>query len=96
MPPKNRTGIGVARMMAAKPFVFVAMPFGKKRDPQTATDIDFDAIFEAGVKPAVKRFDVDCLRADEERAGGVIHLPSRITRALIARLALRASTALAA
>jgi tetratricopeptide (TPR) repeat protein len=74
-------------MMAAKPFVFVAMPFGKKRDPQTATDIDFDAIFEAGVKPAVKRFDVDCLRADEERAGGVIHL-AMFERLLLAEIAI--------
>jgi hypothetical protein len=58
-----------------KPLVFVAMPFGKKPDSLRRYTIDFDDIYERGIKPAVARFDVECIRADEERSGGVIHLP---------------------
>jgi hypothetical protein len=58
-----------------KPLVFVAMPFGTKPDPLRRYSIDFDDIYERGIKPAVTRFDVECIRADEERSGGVIHLP---------------------
>jgi tetratricopeptide (TPR) repeat protein len=71
----------------AKPLVFVAMPFGRKRDAQAAIDIDFDAIYENGIRPAVARFDVDCIRADEERSGGVIHL-AMFERLLLAEIAI--------
>lgn len=70
-----------------KPLIFVAMPFGKKQDLLRRFEIDFDRIYEAGIKPAVERFDVECIRADEERTGGVIHLPM-YERLLLAEIAV--------
>ncbi len=51
------------------------MPFGRKPDPSRQYEIDFDDIYERGIKPAIERFPVECVRADEERSGGIIHLP---------------------
>jgi hypothetical protein len=70
-----------------KPLVFVAMPFGKKRDLLHRFSIDFDEIYERGIKPAVARFDVECIRADEERSGGIIHL-AMFERLLLAEVAI--------
>jgi hypothetical protein len=63
------------------------MPFGKKKEPQRRDEVDFDQIYERGIKPAVRRFDIDCIRADEERSGGVIHLPM-FERLLLAEIAI--------
>src|SRR5271156_610896 len=73
--------------MSTKPLVFVAMPFGKKPDATRSRTIDFDAVYEKGIKPALARFDVDCIRADEERSGGVIHLPM-FERLLLAEIVI--------
>lgn len=70
-----------------RPLVFVAMPFGKKRDPQTNVVIDFDAIYRDGIQPAVAGLNVDMIRADEERGGGVVHLPM-FERLLVAEIAI--------
>ncbi|HVS46237.1 MAG TPA: TRAFs-binding domain-containing protein [Verrucomicrobiae bacterium] len=70
-----------------KPLVFIAMPFGKKMDQLRRYTVDFDDIYERGIKPAVLRFDVECIRADEERSGGVIHLPM-FERLLLAEIAI--------
>ena len=67
--------------------VFVAMPFGKKRDPRNACDIDFDRIYEAGIKPAFEGLPVEYIRADEERGGGIIHVPM-FERLLLAEIAI--------
>ena len=66
--------------------VFVAMPFGKKRDAK-GVEIDFDAIYEKGIQPAVAGLNVELLRADEERGGGIVHLPM-FERLLIAEIAI--------
>jgi hypothetical protein len=60
--------------MVLKPLVFVAMPFGVKVK-NARTKIDFDDIYEKGIKPVTKRVDVDLIRADEEKSGGFIHVP---------------------
>ena len=73
--------------MSLRPLVFVAMPFGSKPDPTRTVTIDFDAIYERAIKPALARFDVDAIRADEERTGGVIHL-SMFERLLLAEVAV--------
>jgi len=70
-----------------KPLVFVAMPFGQKPDALRNHTIDFDDIYERGIKPAVLRFDLECVRADEEHSGGVIHLPM-FERLLLAEIAI--------
>jgi tetratricopeptide (TPR) repeat protein len=58
-----------------KPLCFVLMPFGVKKDPAGGPDIDFDAIYEKSIQPAVESAGMECLRADEERTGGIIHKP---------------------
>lgn len=51
---------------------FVLMPFGRKPDAAGQT-IDFDAVYEELVRPAVVAAGLEPIRADEERYGGVIH-----------------------
>jgi tetratricopeptide (TPR) repeat protein len=50
------------------------MPFGQK--PTTAGAlIDFDAVYEDLIKPAIEAAELEPLRADEEMTGGIIHKP---------------------
>ncbi len=56
-----------------RPLCFVLMPSGAKHDPGGGPDIDFDAIYERGIQPAVEAADMEPLRADQERTGGIIH-----------------------
>jgi tetratricopeptide (TPR) repeat protein len=58
------------------------MPFGSKKDPSGGPDIDFDQIYENGIRPAIAEAAMEPVRADEERVGGVIH------RAMFERLLL--------
>lgn len=56
------------------PLCFVLMPFGRK----PAADgrmVDFDAVYESLIRPAVVAAEMEPLRADEEMTGGVIHKP---------------------
>jgi hypothetical protein len=50
------------------------MPFGRKKD-STGREIDFDAVYELLIAPAVRDAGMEPLRADEERTGGIIHKP---------------------
>lgn len=61
--------------MSLKALCFVDMPFGKKTDPASGVEIDFDAIYEQAIKPAISDADLDALRGDEERTGGIVHAP---------------------
>ena len=61
---------------------FVDMPFGKKTDLASGTQIDFDQIYQTGIKPAIEDAGLEALRGDEERTGGIIH------SAMFARLLL--------
>ena len=63
------------------------MPFGRKPDASRRYEVDFDDIYQRGIRPAIERFAVDCVRADEERSGGVIHLPM-YERLLLAEIAV--------
>jgi len=56
------------------PLCFVLMPFGKK-PAADARMVDFDAVYELLIKPAVVAAGLEPLRADEEMTGGVIHKP---------------------
>jgi hypothetical protein len=60
--------------MMQKPLCFVLMPFGQKPGAGGAM-IDFDAVYHELIKPAVDAAGLTPLRADEERAGGIIHKP---------------------
>jgi len=56
------------------PLCFVLMPFGKKPDA-AGSMIDFDAVYNQLIAPAISGAGLDPLRADEEMAGGIIHKP---------------------
>ncbi|MSM38671.1 MAG: DUF4071 domain-containing protein [Geobacter sp.] len=56
------------------PLCFILMPFGKKKDA-TGREIDFDAVYEQLIAPAVLAAGMEPLRADEEKTGGIIHKP---------------------
>jgi len=52
---------------------FVDMPFGKKADLASGTEIDFDQVYQSAIKPAIEDAGLEPLRGDEERTGGIIH-----------------------
>jgi hypothetical protein len=53
---------------------FILMPFNKKKDT-AGREIDFDAVYERLIAPAVRDAGMEPLRADEERSSGIIHKP---------------------
>ena len=55
-----------------KPLCFILMPFGRKPSIGGQT-INFDAVYECVIMPAVQAVGLDPLRADEEESGGIIH-----------------------
>jgi len=61
-------------MPAKSPLCFILMPFGRKKD-STGREIDFDAVYERLIAPAVREAGMEPLRADEEKSGGIIHKP---------------------
>lgn len=58
----------------SRPLCFVLMPFGKKQDAGGAT-VDFDAVYQKLIAPAIEDAGLEPLRADEEMTGGIIHKP---------------------
>ena len=56
-----------------QPLCFVLMPFGTKPDPTGRPSIDFNRIYEKGIRPAVEAAGMVPIRADEEKTGGIIH-----------------------
>lgn len=61
---------------------FVDMPFGKKTDPKSGVEIDFDRVYEAAIAPAIRDAGLTSIRGDREESGGIIH------KAMFARLLL--------
>jgi MAP3K TRAFs-binding domain len=57
-----------------RPLCFVLMPFGTKRDLAGGV-VEFDAVYREVIRPAVEAADLQCVRADEEHVGGIIHKP---------------------
>ena len=57
-----------------RPLCLVLMPFGSKDDP-AAGKVHFDAVYQELIKPAVEDGGLQCVRADEEWVGGIIHKP---------------------
>jgi len=54
------------------PLCFVAMPFGRKPDGRGGS-VDFDAVYEQLLAPAIRAADLEPLRADQELVGGIVH-----------------------
>lgn len=57
-----------------QPLCFVLMPFGKKTIA-SGTAINFEAVYQELIAPAIEAAGMEALRADEEVTGGVIHKP---------------------
>lgn len=75
--PNERTSATagtVDKVAAPDPLCFVLMPFGRKSDG-TGTPIDFDAVYEQLIAPAVRAASLEPVRADEEVTGGIVHKP---------------------
>ena len=51
------------------------MPFGKKPDLAGGVVIDFDVIYELAIRPAISEAGLEPIRGDNERTGGIIHVP---------------------
>jgi tetratricopeptide (TPR) repeat protein len=58
----------------SRPLCFVLMPFGSKPDGMGLV-VDFDAVYRDLIAPAVEGAGLECVRADEDQAGGIIHKP---------------------
>ena len=56
------------------PLCFVVMPFGVKPDGEGGS-VDFDAVYEELLAPAIRAAGLEPLRADQELVGGLIHKP---------------------
>src|SRR5258708_4369222 len=55
---------------------FVLMPFGRKPNPTPPPlEIDFDAVYQTLIAPAIEKAGMTPLRADAEMNGGLIHRP---------------------
>jgi tetratricopeptide (TPR) repeat protein len=50
------------------------MPFGKKSD-ESGRVVEFDAVYEQIIAPAIMDANLEPIRADEEIIGGIIHKP---------------------
>jgi tetratricopeptide (TPR) repeat protein len=75
MPDDEASVAGVAERVAAPdPLCFVLMPFGRKSDG-TRTNIDFDAVYQQLIAPAIRAAHLEPIRADEEITGGIVHKP---------------------
>jgi hypothetical protein len=57
-----------------RPFCFVLMPFGRKPTAAGA-EIDFDAVYNNLIAPAINEASLEPIRADNEEVGGIIHKP---------------------
>ncbi|MEM7671595.1 MAG: DUF4071 domain-containing protein, partial [Pseudomonadota bacterium] len=67
---------------AARQVCFIDMPFQKKLDAKTGITVDFDQVYETGIKPAIEAAGLVPIRGDQEQTGGIIHT------AMFARLLL--------
>jgi hypothetical protein len=58
-------------MAENSPLCFILVPYGKKKDA-TGRSIDFDAVYERLVVPAVRAAGLEPIRAEDDRSGGII------------------------
>lgn len=60
--------------MSQRPLCFVLMPFGEKT-ADNGVAIDFNAIYQQIIYPAIEQAGLEPLRADGEMVDGIIHKP---------------------
>lgn len=58
----------------SQPLCFVVMPFGKKPDADGSL-IDFDAVYQQLLLPAIADAGMEAIRADMETVNGILHKP---------------------
>jgi tetratricopeptide (TPR) repeat protein len=61
--------------IAERPRVFVAMPYGKKPDPQRRIDVDCELVYQKILLPALENAQLYYRRGDEEIDTGVVLQP---------------------
>jgi tetratricopeptide (TPR) repeat protein len=61
--------------IAEQPRVFLAMPYGRKHDPQRELDVDCELVYTKILVPALENAQLRYLRADKEPDSGVILQP---------------------
>jgi len=74
-------------MSELSPLVFTAMPFGKRKNPNSGYSIDFDYIYQNAIVPAIKTVGFDGIRGDEEATGGII-MKAVFERLLLAEIVI--------
>lgn len=62
------------RAAGSDPLCFVLMPFGRKSDA-AGTTIDFDAVYDQLIAPAIQAAGLEPVRADDDMTGGIVHKP---------------------
>jgi hypothetical protein len=61
--------------LTAQPKCFVAMPYGKKTDPQRRVELDCDRVYAKVLVPALEHAQLNYRRADEEIDSGLVLEP---------------------
>jgi hypothetical protein len=69
VPQQKDNGLGLRAVC------FVDMPFGKKSDLASGVEVDFDHIYESAIRPAIVDCNLEPVRGDQERTGGIVHVP---------------------
>jgi hypothetical protein len=70
----DSAGGAAGQAAGSDPLCFVLMPFGRKSDV-TGAGIDFDAVYQQIIAPAILDAGLEPVRADEEMTGGIVHKP---------------------
>src|SRR5258708_39178609 len=61
--------------MSVRAQCFIDMPFGRKADLAGGVEVDFDDIYKRAIEPPAAESGLDAIRGDQERTGGVNHIP---------------------
>ena len=68
------SGGAAGQAAGSDPLCFVLMPFGRKSDAAGAT-IDFNAVYQQLIAPAIRAAGLEPVRADDDMTGGIVHKP---------------------
>jgi hypothetical protein len=61
--------------IGSRPTCFIAMPFGKKTDPQRSIEVDCNLVYGKVLVPALEHAQLNYRRADEEIDSGIVLEP---------------------
>lgn len=66
--------LDIVRAPADHAIAFMAMPYGRKKDPRTGVEIDCDIVFDRVYVPVLEDLDFRWRRSDRETDTGIIHI----------------------